>query len=158
MDGCPSHNPLDPHSFVDSDWAACPQTQCSFSGTCLCLAGGCIAYKTQLLPTVTLLSTKAEYMGACNSGKMILFVRSVLWDLGVPQSAALVLYEDNDMHVLPWPTHKNLQVAPDTWISNTIYSVNGWNATYLSSLELTLLSTCPLILQNSWDPLIPPPC
>ncbi len=27
---------------------------------------------------------------------MILFVRSVLWDLGVPQEAATILYEDND--------------------------------------------------------------
>jgi hypothetical protein len=53
-------------------------------------------YKTQLLPTVALLSTEAEYMGACNSGKMILFVWSVLWDLGVPQSAALILYAEND--------------------------------------------------------------
>jgi hypothetical protein len=73
MDGRPSHNPLDLHGFVDSDWAACLQMQRSFAGT-LCLAGGCIAYKTQLLPTVALSSTEAEYMGACNSGKMTLCV------------------------------------------------------------------------------------
>ena len=35
-------------------------------------------------------------MAACFTGKMILFVRSVLWDLGVPQEAATILYEDND--------------------------------------------------------------
>jgi hypothetical protein len=83
-------------AFFDSDWIACPQTCHSFKGTCLCLAGGCAAYKTQLLPTVALSSTEAEYMGACNSGKMILFVRSILWDLGVLQSAASILYKDND--------------------------------------------------------------
>eukprot|EP00804_Cyclotella_cryptica_P028571 CCRYP_015826-RB/>CCRYP_015826-RB protein AED:0.60 eAED:0.35 QI:0/-1/0/1/-1/0/1/0/168 len=27
---------------------------------------------------------------------MILFIRSILWDLGIPQQAATVLYEDND--------------------------------------------------------------
>eukprot|EP00804_Cyclotella_cryptica_P008933 CCRYP_012043-RA/>CCRYP_012043-RA protein AED:0.49 eAED:0.39 QI:0/-1/0/1/-1/0/1/0/172 len=27
---------------------------------------------------------------------MILFIRSILWDLGIPQEAATVLYEDND--------------------------------------------------------------
>ena len=27
---------------------------------------------------------------------MILFVRSIMWDLGIPQEAATVLYEDND--------------------------------------------------------------
>ena len=35
-------------------------------------------------------------MAAYDTGKMILFVRSVLWDLGIPQEAATVLYEDND--------------------------------------------------------------
>ena len=35
-------------------------------------------------------------MVAYDTGKMILFVRSVLWDLDVPQEAATILYEDND--------------------------------------------------------------
>jgi hypothetical protein len=35
-------------------------------------------------------------MSAYFTGKMILFVRSVLWDLGIPQEAATLLYEDND--------------------------------------------------------------
>ncbi len=35
-------------------------------------------------------------MAAYDTGKMILFVRSVLWDLGIPQEAASILYEDND--------------------------------------------------------------
>ncbi len=35
-------------------------------------------------------------MAAYDTGKMILFVKSVLWDLGIPQEAATLLYEDND--------------------------------------------------------------
>ena len=35
-------------------------------------------------------------MGASDFGKILLYVRSVLWDLGVPQHAASILYEDND--------------------------------------------------------------
>ena len=35
-------------------------------------------------------------MSAYFTGKMILFVRSVLWDLGIPQEAATLLYKDND--------------------------------------------------------------
>ena len=31
-----------------------------------------------------------------DTGKMILFVRSILWDLDIPQEAATILYEDND--------------------------------------------------------------
>ena len=96
LDGRPHHTPMELHGFVDSDWAACPQTRRSFAGTCLRLAGGCVGYKTQLLPTVSQSSTEGEFMAACSAGRMILFVRSVLWDLGVPQAAATLLYEDND--------------------------------------------------------------
>ena len=35
-------------------------------------------------------------MAAYDTGKMILFIQSVLWDLHVPQEAATVLFEDND--------------------------------------------------------------
>jgi hypothetical protein len=45
-------------------------------------------------------------MGACNSGKLILFVQNVLWDLGVPQSAASILYEDNDACIAMANTQK----------------------------------------------------
>ena len=35
-------------------------------------------------------------MAAYDTGKIILFIRSVLWDLNVPQIAATVLFEDID--------------------------------------------------------------
>jgi hypothetical protein len=35
-------------------------------------------------------------MAAYDTGKMILYVRSILWDLKIPQEAATLLYEDND--------------------------------------------------------------
>jgi hypothetical protein len=35
-------------------------------------------------------------MAACNVGRMSLFVRSILWDLNIPQEAATIVYEDND--------------------------------------------------------------
>ena len=60
------------------------------------LSGGTVAYKTNLLKTIAQSSTEGEYMEATDMGKMALFVRSILWDLGVPQCAATVLYEDND--------------------------------------------------------------
>ncbi len=58
--------------------------------------GGTIAYKTQFQPTVAGSSTKAKYMLTYFTGKMILFVGSVLWDLDIPQKAAILLYEDNN--------------------------------------------------------------
>jgi hypothetical protein len=62
----------------------------------MCLAGGTITYKTKFQPTVAGSSTEAEFMAAYDAKKMILFVRSILWDLGIPQEAATIMYEDND--------------------------------------------------------------
>lgn len=92
----PQHACEEMHAYVDSDWATCPKTRRSFTGSIIKMAGGTIAYKTKLQPTVALSSTEAEFMAACDTGKMILFIRSILWDLGIPQQAATVMYEDND--------------------------------------------------------------
>ena len=35
-------------------------------------------------------------MAACDAGKICLFVRSVMHDIGIPQDAASVLYKDNE--------------------------------------------------------------
>jgi hypothetical protein len=92
----PQHNADIAIVYGDSDWATCVKTRRSFSGICTQLAGGTIAYKTKFQPTVALSSTEAEFMAACDVGRMCLFVRSILWDMDIPQEAATVAYEDND--------------------------------------------------------------
>jgi len=79
------------HAYADSDWASCVKTHASFGGSCIRLAGGTIAYKSKFHPTVAGSSTEAEFMAAYDTGKMILFDRSILWDLGIPQEAATLL-------------------------------------------------------------------
>ncbi len=69
------------HIYSDSNWATCVKTRCSFTGLCMLLAGGTIAYKTKFQPTVALSLTEAEFMAACNTGKMSLYIHSILWDL-----------------------------------------------------------------------------
>jgi hypothetical protein len=88
------HNTITAVAYGDSDWATCVKTRRSFSGICIQLAGGTIAYKTKFQPTVALSSTEAEFMAATDVGHMCLFVRSILWDLDIPQEAATVAYED----------------------------------------------------------------
>jgi hypothetical protein len=92
----PVHEAMVAVAYGNSDWATCVKTRRSFSGTCIQLAGGTIAYKTKIQPTVALSSTKAEFMAACEIGRMSLFVRSILWDLDIPQEAATIAYKDND--------------------------------------------------------------
>ncbi len=55
-----------------------------------------MAYKARLQPTISDSSTMAEFVEAAYAGKLFLFVRSVMWDLGVPQCSASIAYEDND--------------------------------------------------------------
>ena len=62
---------------------------------CAGLSGGTVAYKVNLLPTVAQSSTEAEFMEAAVTGRMFLFCQSVMYDLGIPQCAATITYEDN---------------------------------------------------------------
>jgi hypothetical protein len=96
LEGRPQFDATTAHAYADSDWATCVKTRRSFGGSCIRLAGGTIAYKCKFHPPVAGSSTEAEFMAAYDTGKMILFIRSVLWDLHVPQEAATVLFEDND--------------------------------------------------------------
>ncbi len=84
------------HAYADSDWVTCVKMRCSFGGVCIQLAGGTIAYKCKFQPTVAGSSTEAKFMATCDTGKMILFARSILWDLDIPQEAATLLYKDNN--------------------------------------------------------------
>jgi hypothetical protein len=96
LDDRPEHNATVAHAYADSNWATCVKTRCSFGGSCVRLAGGTIAYKTKFQLMVAGSLTEAEFMLAYDTGKIILFLRSILWDLGIPQEAATLLYDDND--------------------------------------------------------------
>jgi hypothetical protein len=56
-------------------------------------------------------------MAACDVGCMCLFVRSILWDLNIPQEAATIAYKDNDgctsmanaQKPTPWTRHINIK-------------------------------------------------
>jgi hypothetical protein len=92
----PLDHPTRTHGYMDSSWGDCLLTRRSFGGTLMRLAGGPIAYKAKLQPTVASSSTEAEFIQASDSGRISLYVRSILWDMDVPQDAATILYEDND--------------------------------------------------------------
>ena len=60
------------------------------------LSGATVAYKTRLKSTVAMSSTEAVFMTASGAGKIALFVRSILYDLDVPQEAETLLYEEHE--------------------------------------------------------------
>ena len=70
------------------------------------IAGGVVGWKVQLLLTVAMSLTEAEYMEAA----------VMMWDLGVPQCAATIRYEDNDactsmaMSEKPMPRTRHIDI------------------------------------------------
>eukprot|EP00985_Skeletonema_marinoi_P013589 scaffold6767_cov108-Skeletonema_marinoi.AAC.4 len=63
-------------------------------------------------------------MGACDVAKVILHVRSILWDLGIPQEAEH--FSTKTMMPPPqWRMPKNLRHALDTWTFDSLLFLNG---------------------------------
>ncbi len=80
---------------VDSDYAGDTSHRRSVSGIVLRLAGGTILFKSKFQDIHALSSTEAEFTAAVEAGKYILYVRSILDEIGLPQDEATVLFEDN---------------------------------------------------------------
>jgi hypothetical protein len=68
---------------TNSDWAANPIDQWSIIGHFVKLAGGAISWSSQAQSTVALSSTEAEYMALADCTRQILWIRSLLAELGL---------------------------------------------------------------------------
>ena len=84
------------HAAVDADWAGDTTHRKSVTGITLRLAGGTILYKSKYQQTIATSSTEAEFTAACDAGKAILYVRSILDEINLPQHAATTLFIDNN--------------------------------------------------------------
>ena len=94
---CPVKMPANRlHSFMDSDWAGDVSHRRSVTGIAYLLAGALVYWKSRYQPTVAMSSTEAEFYAASDSGKVALYIRSILGDIGLPQDQATPMYEDNN--------------------------------------------------------------
>ena len=84
----------------DSDYTNDVQHRISVTGISIKIAGSRVYYKTKLRTTVALSSTEAEFIAACEAAKVILYVRSILEDMGVQYTEATTLFEDNQDSVV----------------------------------------------------------
>jgi hypothetical protein len=76
IDGRPKEEPLHTHGYMDSSWTDCPLTRRSMGGLVMQMAGGPLAWKSRLWPTVAGLSTEFEYNMTSDGGRMSLYIRS----------------------------------------------------------------------------------
>ena len=84
-----------PYVLVDSDWGGNVKTRQSVSSIVIMMAGAAVVYKTILQRVIALSSTEAEFYALSEAGKLALYVRSILNELGMPQHIATSMYEDN---------------------------------------------------------------
>jgi hypothetical protein len=78
------------------DWAGDTSHRKSVTGMVIRLAGGTIMYKTKYQDTIAQSMTEAEFTAACDAGKAILYVCSILDEINMPQDMATTLYIDNN--------------------------------------------------------------
>lgn len=79
----------------DSDWAGDIDSRKSVSGYCFSLGSGIFSWISKKQPTVALSSTEAEYKAACFASCEAVWLRRILWHLGVQEEQATVLRCDN---------------------------------------------------------------
>ena len=81
--------------WVDSDWAAEVDSRRSHTGYVLMLNEGAISWKSRSQDCVSLSTSEAEYVAACQCGQEVLYLREILRDFGYAQRAPTSVYEDN---------------------------------------------------------------
>jgi hypothetical protein len=86
---------LQASAFSDADWAGCPDDRRSTGGFAIYLGANLVSWSSRKQPTVSRSSTEAEYKALANATAEIIWVQSILRELGIKQSEVAVLWCDN---------------------------------------------------------------
>jgi len=81
--------------FADSDWAGDPNSQRSVSGYTFMFCRAAVSWSAKKQPTITLSSTKAEYMAMTHARKEAIFLEHLYGDVGIPILVPIFLLIDN---------------------------------------------------------------
>lgn len=82
-------------AYSDADYGNDRDTRRSISGYAFMIGGGCFAWSSKKQATVTLSTAEAEYIAGTSATKEIIWLRTFLREIGLPQQAPSILYVDN---------------------------------------------------------------
>jgi dUTPase len=133
-------------AYVDSDHAADSSHRRSVTGLHVTIAGGTILYKSRFQQTVAQSSTEAEFMAAAEAGRYVLYLRTILQQIGLEQHHATIMYEDNQGALLMaqagQPTRRTRHIdikyfAIQDWVTQDLLSFKRIDTSDNSSDVLT---------------------
>ena len=81
-------------AYTDEDWVGSIDEQKSTNGFCVFLGTNLISWSSKKQCTVAQSSTEVEYRGMTNAAAEIIWLQSLLHQLGLPQSPLIVLCDN----------------------------------------------------------------
>jgi hypothetical protein len=82
-------------AYADADWGTELDTRRSRSGYTLYLLNSLVVWSSKLQSNIALSSTEAEYIALSSCVRIVLWLRSLLTEMGFPQANATTIFEDN---------------------------------------------------------------
>ena len=145
-------------AYVDSDHATDSTHRRSVTGFHVKLAGGTVLYKTKYQNIVAQSSTEAEFIAAAEAGRYILYLRTIMKEIGLPQHYATVMYEDNNGALLMaragQPTKRTKHIdtryfALQNWVETDLLTFQRINTTDNSADAMTKATARTLFYRHN---------
>lgn len=92
-------------AYCDADWAGCPITRRSTTGYMVFLGSALVSWRSKKQPVVSRSSAEAEYRAMAHTTSELVWLRTLLGDLGISTSAPIPLHCDNQaaLHIVANP-------------------------------------------------------